>query len=87
MRDESPAPVQLLVATELGNQALAYGLGANSETFRLRGATELFPLRRFGGRALPNVQGAARYDSGCRVYAGCRSYSSRGYAIVTAASS
>lgn len=64
IRDENLAPVQLLVATASGNQALAYAVGAESETFRLRGAAELFPLRRFGGRALPNVQGAAWYDSG-----------------------
>src|SRR5262249_15599988 len=64
VRDENPAPVQLLVAMESGNQASAYGLGPDSETFRLRGATELFPLRRFGGPALPHVHGPARYDSG-----------------------
>ena len=34
------------------------------EPFALRGAVELYPLRRFGGRALIDVRGGAAYDSG-----------------------
>jgi phage tail-like protein len=58
-------PARLLfIATRGGNQARGYALEDAADGFALRGATELFPLRRFGGRALLSVRGAATYDSG-----------------------
>jgi len=54
----------LLVTTASGNQALAFAVDPDDEPVRLRGAVELFPLRRYGGRALVEVQGKAWYDSG-----------------------
>ena len=64
VRDAQAAGPLLLVATASGNQALAFAVGAESDPFGLYGAVELFPLRRYGGRALLQVQGAAWYDSG-----------------------
>ena len=55
---------RLFVATASGNQAFAYALSDLANDFELRGAAELFPLRRFGGRALVAICGAANYDSG-----------------------
>ncbi|MGC2775397.1 MAG: phage tail protein [Bradyrhizobium sp.] len=63
-KDGTGSVAQLLVATDSGNQALAFVVGSQAEMFRLRAAVELFPLRRFGGRALLNVRGVAWYDSG-----------------------
>lgn len=56
--------MQLFVATASGNQALAFAVSAGPQAFSLRGAVELFPLRRFGGRALLEIRGTAYYDSG-----------------------
>jgi len=61
---QTAPPVQLFVATASGNQALAFVISAGTQAFALRGAVELFPLRRFGGRALLDVRGGAWYDSG-----------------------
>jgi phage tail-like protein len=59
------APVaQLFITTSRGNQARAYTMLDTPDEFLLRGATELFPLRRFGGRALVAIKGVAYYDSG-----------------------
>jgi phage tail-like protein len=55
---------QLLIATSSGNQARAFTVIDEGDAFALRPATELFPLRRFGGRALLSVRGTASYDSG-----------------------
>jgi phage tail-like protein len=55
---------QLLIATSSGNQARSYVVEDTPDAFILRGATELFPLRRFGGRALLSIRGDASYDSG-----------------------
>ncbi len=63
-RGADAAVPRLLVAAASGNQALAFAVSAVSEPFALRGALELFPLRRYGGRALLEVQGAAWYDTG-----------------------
>jgi len=52
---------RLFVAGGVGNQARAWRLAKDGA---LLGTAELFPLRRFGGRALVAVQGAAHYDSG-----------------------
>jgi phage tail-like protein len=58
------AQPQLFIATAGGNQARAYTIGDAPGNFALGGAIELFPLRRFGGRALVAIRGAAFYDSG-----------------------
>ena len=58
------AQKQLLLATRGGNQVRAYRIEDSAEGFELKGATDLFPLRRFGGRALIAVKGGAHYDSG-----------------------
>jgi len=59
---------RLLIATDTGNQALSFALEDTEGDFRLRGATDLFPLRRFAGRALIAVCARRRlrgyYDSG-----------------------
>jgi phage tail-like protein len=66
----SPAMEQrrLFIATETGNQALSFVPEDGPGAFSLRGATELFPLRRFAGRALIAVCDRGRlrgyYDSG-----------------------
>ena len=52
---------RLFLAGGVGNQAKAWLL---AEDGALDGTAELFPLRRFGGRALISVKGAAHYDSG-----------------------
>jgi phage tail-like protein len=64
IRAADASPPQLLVATAAGNQAAGFFIDAGQGSFGLRKAVELFPLRRFGGRALLEVQGAAWYDSG-----------------------
>ncbi len=55
---------RLLFGTADGNQALAFAVGPPDAAMRLRGAVELYPLRRHGGRALLAVQGQAWYDTG-----------------------
>lgn len=59
---------QLFIATEGGNQALSFVIQETQAEFRLGGATELFPLRRFAGRALIALCDRGRfrgyYDSG-----------------------
>lgn len=55
---------RLFIATATGNQVRAYRVLDERGRFVLQGATELFPLRRFGGRALLAIRGAAHYDSG-----------------------
>lgn len=66
VRDAQAAPAMLFVATLSGNQALGFGL-APSEPLQLVPTKALFPLRRFGGRALVSVFGQACYDSGSSV--------------------
>jgi len=58
------AAQQLLVASAGGNQVRAYAVFDSPEAFTLRATTDLFPLRRFGGRALVAIKGAGHYDSG-----------------------
>lgn len=43
---------RLFIATEDGNQALAFAVQDTPAEFSMSGVTELFPLRRFVGRAL-----------------------------------
>lgn len=62
--DVGTSAAQLLVATATGNQALAFVVSTSEQPFALREAVELYPLRRFGGRALIDVRGAGTYDSG-----------------------
>lgn len=54
----------LFISTSGGNQARAYRIGDAGASFEIEAATELFPLRRYGGRALIAVRGEGRYDSG-----------------------
>lgn len=59
---------RLFIATDTGNQALSFAVEDTHADFILRGATELFPLRRFAGRALIALCDRGRlrgyYDSG-----------------------
>ena len=58
---------RLFVSTRGGNQARAYALEDSDDSFEVRGAAELFPLRLYGGRGLLSIRGAAHYDSGVEV--------------------
>jgi phage tail-like protein len=62
-----PAP-ELFIVTRRGNQASAFRMNDTAEAFTLTGATELFPLRRFGGRALVASKSQAYYDSGLETF-------------------
>jgi phage tail-like protein len=53
----------LVVASATGNEADGYPLDPVSFAIVPREAPELYPLRRFGGRALVAVRGSAVYDS------------------------
>ena len=55
---------QLFIATSSGNQARSFSLDDGPDHFDLVGATDLFPLRRFGGRALAAIKDGGYYDSG-----------------------
>ncbi len=61
-------PRRLFVAMDGGNQALSFTPEDAADDFLLAGATELFPLRRFAGRALVAIcdRGGVHgyYDSG-----------------------
>jgi phage tail-like protein len=54
----------LFVSTITGNQALAFTLDRDQAQFALHRQVNLFPLRRYFGRALLAVRGRAHYDSG-----------------------
>jgi phage tail-like protein len=54
----------LFVVTRSGNQASAYRAVDSPDAFMLEGATELYPLRLFRGRALVAIKDRAHYDSG-----------------------
>ena len=58
-----PAP-SLFIVTRNGNQASAYRIVDSPHGFLLEGATALYPLRLFRGRALVAIKGDACYDSG-----------------------
>lgn len=58
------ATQRLFIATSIGNQVQAYGVQASDGSLVLVPSAELYPLRRFSGRALLAVKGDARYDSG-----------------------
>ena len=58
------APARLFIATGIGNQLHAFDVIDDAEGFQLRAPAELHPLRRYGGRALVSMRGAAHYDSG-----------------------
>lgn len=58
------APARLFIATAIGNQLHAFEVIDDADGFRLRAPAELHPLRRYGGRALVALRGAAHYDSG-----------------------
>ena len=59
---------ELFIVTRSGNQASAFRMTDTAEAFTLSAATELFPLRRFGGRALLASKGQAYYDSGLEAF-------------------
>lgn len=61
---QQAAPMRVWITTTIGNQAHAWHVDLANGGFKLRPATELFPLRRHAGRALVSVQGRAFYDSG-----------------------
>lgn len=58
------APARLFIATGIGNQLHAFEVIDDAQGFQLRAPAELHPLRRYGGRALVSLRGAAHYDSG-----------------------
>lgn len=64
---ERPAPNErrrtVYVSTATTNQAQGFALETET-ALALRAQTDLFPLRRYGGRALLAVKGRAHYDSG-----------------------
>lgn len=55
---------RLFVASEIGNQVHAFEVIDRDGGFSLRAPAELYPLRRYGGRALIAPAGRAHYDSG-----------------------
>jgi len=65
---EQPARA-LFIVTRSGNQASAYAIVDSAAAFTLEGATELFPLRLFRGRALVAIKDRAYYDSGIETLA------------------
>ena len=54
----------LFIATRSGNQVRAYTVIDAPDSFDLTASTDLFPLRRFGGRALISLKQDGYYDSG-----------------------
>jgi phage tail-like protein len=54
----------LLLADDSGNQARRVELYVHNARWRARPVADTLPLRRFGGRALVTIKGAAHYDSG-----------------------
>lgn len=54
---------RLFIGTAIGNQVHAFALTDDDE-FALEPSPELYPLRRWGGRALIRVASQARYDCG-----------------------
>lgn len=62
-RAGATAPL-LLVADALGTQALAYSFDTSTGVIVQHVSPELYPMRRFAGRALIDVRGMGYYDSG-----------------------
>ena len=58
------ATPRLFITTTVGNQAEGFDVVDRATSFELRKAPELYPLRRYAGRALLAVCGNASYDSG-----------------------
>jgi phage tail-like protein len=61
---DATLPRQLFISTEVGNQVHAYDVTDNAEGFALQAVPQLYPLRRYAGRALLAVRGDGCYDSG-----------------------
>ncbi len=61
--DKAATP-RLFITTTIGNQAQGFDVVDRATGFELRKAPELYPLRRYAGRALLAVCGSASYDSG-----------------------
>ncbi len=57
---------QLFVVTASGNQVLALDVTKKTNVVTLSPASELFPLRLFGGRSVLKVKDTACYDSGLK---------------------
>ncbi|MFS8979355.1 phage tail protein [Cupriavidus necator] len=55
---------QLFVSTTVGNQVHVFDVLDDGPLFALHELPQLYPLRRYGGRALIVVRGDGRYDSG-----------------------
>lgn len=55
---------QLFISTVVGNQVHAFDVIDDDERFGLQAVPELYPLRRYAGRALLAVRGDGCYDSG-----------------------
>jgi len=62
--NDKAAPARLFITTTVGNQAQAFDMADRATGFELLKAPELYPLRRYAGRALLAVCGNASYDSG-----------------------
>lgn len=58
--------LRLAVSGGSGNQALAFRIEGEGAALRLYPTSEVFPMRRHGGRNLVAVRGALHYDSGER---------------------
>ncbi|HUE78389.1 MAG TPA: phage tail protein [Sphingomicrobium sp.] len=63
LRDRVPG-LRLIVTGGAGNQAIAFRIDRANGGVRLEPTSEVFPLRRYGGRGLLTVLGAIHYDSG-----------------------
>ncbi len=63
-RLDQASATRLFIASQIGNQVHAFELADRDGSLVLQQAAELYPLRRFGGRALIAVRGQAYYDCG-----------------------
>jgi phage tail-like protein len=63
-RLDQPSAPRLFISSATGNQVHAFEVIDNDDEWKLQQPAELYPLRRYGGRALINVQCQAHYDSG-----------------------
>ena len=61
---EAAAQKQLFISTVVGNQVHAFNVIDKDARFELNAVPELYPLRRYAGRALIALRGDGCYDSG-----------------------
>ena len=64
LRGEKTPKPRLLLSGGAGNQARGFRIDDGPGPIRAHATSELFPMRRYGGRALVSVKGVAHYDSG-----------------------